>query len=369
MLNSQTIDSNNNTNIIIGDDYLYNKAIHQYFINENFFCAYAEEQLDLDKIINDYKGSITACKKRYEDGCLSYKHISITLQENAFFIYEGGYGSSWYIATNNIDLTEELFHKVLSRYKPNVEDDKPYFSIIKHDNYFRTVKAYTDYNIANNQHFNTIYGADANQWTEEWFQTVSSNKKGLTILEGIPGTGKTTFIRHLINTYNKNFRFYYLPTNQFPLLNTPEAVDFWLSLDMQHATLDNETSMGVSSKSKPKVVILEDAENILMERASDNQQAVSNLLNISDGLMGDVLKIHFICTINCEPGKLDPALLRKGRLSKHREFKPLSLEAANLVASSNGITLDTTQESYTVAELFNKGCDSLTSNNMKVGFM
>jgi hypothetical protein len=75
---------------------------------------------------------------------------------------------------------------------------------------------------------------------------------------------------------------------------------------------------------RKKVVILEDAESLLMQRAPDNQAHVSALLNMSDGLLGDVLKLHLICAVNCSLGKIDGALLSLGRLLRYREFKRLS---------------------------------------------
>ena len=46
------------------------------------------------------------------------------------------------------------------------------------------------------------------------------------------------------------------------------------------------------------VLIIEDAENIIMDRKINNNSSVSNLLNISDGLLSDCLNVQIICTFN-----------------------------------------------------------------------
>jgi hypothetical protein len=62
------------------------------------------------------------------------------------------------------------------------------------------------------------------------------------------------------------------------------------------------------------VVIVEDAENIIMDRRTSGSSAVSNLLNISDGLLADFLNVQLICTFNSSVIMVDSALMRKGRL-------------------------------------------------------
>jgi len=71
-----------------------------------------------------------------------------------------------------------------------------------------------------------------------------------------------------------------------------------------------------------------------MERASDNQQLLSNLLNITDGFLGDLLKLHVICRINAPIENVHPAILRSGRLTAWREFARLSDEGATILANA-----------------------------------
>ena len=101
------------------------------------------------------------------------------------------------------------------------------------------------------------------------------------------------------------------------------------------------------------VVIIEDAENIIMDRRSSNSSSVSNLLNISDGLLADFLNVQLICTFNSPLTMIDSALLRKGRLIARYEFGKLSIAKAQRL--SNHLKLDTTiTRPMTLAEVTNQ---------------
>ena len=88
-----------------------------------------------------------------------------------------------------------------------------------------------------------------------------------------------------------------------------------------------------------------------MARGSDNRDYVSALLNLSDGMLGDFLSLHIICTINCRVLDIDQALLRPGRLICHRKFERLKAEQADRLAAHLGRSLPL-KEDYSLAEVF-----------------
>ncbi|CAF4371039.1 unnamed protein product, partial [Adineta steineri] len=68
-------------------------------------------------------------------------------------------------------------------------------------------------------------------------------------------------------------------------------------------------------------------------------QAVSNLLNLSDGLLSDGIHIQILATFNCPLESLDVALLRPGRLVVQYCFPAtLSIENARNLAESIGVS-------------------------------
>ena len=73
-----------------------------------------------------------------------------------------------------------------------------------------------------------------------------------------------------------------------------------------------------------------------MTRGSDNREQVSAILNLSDGMLADFLRLQIICTINCSAADIDPALLRPGRLLCHRVFGRLDYAQAARLAESLG---------------------------------
>jgi hypothetical protein len=142
------------------------------------------------------------------------------------------------------------------------------------------------------------------------------NSNGVVLFHGNPGTGKTSYIRHLISNVNR--RFIYIPNNLFSHLMDPEFISF------------------ISSHPE-SIIILEDCEELLRSRIQQtNDTGLSNLLNLGDGLLGDALKLKIICTFNCELGKIDEAMLRKGRLAFRYSFEPLVLEKTNRLLGQLG---------------------------------
>lgn len=158
------------------------------------------------------------------------------------------------------------------------------------------------------------------------------NDKGIILLHGLPGTGKTTYLRHLIGGLKKKVLFV-SPSVAGNLMN-PEFIDL---------LIDNPNA----------VLVIEDAENIMMDRKYNSDSSVSNLLNLSDGLLSDCLSVQIICTFNSSLSMIDAALMRKGRLIARYEFGKLEKAKAQQLSQQLGFKTVVGQ-AMTIAEIANQ---------------
>ncbi|CAN5271445.1 hypothetical protein BH09BAC1_BH09BAC1_23260 [soil metagenome] len=172
------------------------------------------------------------------------------------------------------------------------------------------------------------------------------DEKGILLLHGKPGTGKTTYIRYLCSQVNKKKLF--IPVELGKKIASPE----FLSL------LDGYEN---------SVLIIEDAESILKKRSNSEGSAVANLLNLSDGLISDCYNIQVICTFNTNLGDIDDALLRKGRLIAQYEFKELELDKTNALIKTLGHGFEA-MEPMTLADIYHLKDKNYHSPHKKIGF-
>jgi SpoVK/Ycf46/Vps4 family AAA+-type ATPase len=185
------------------------------------------------------------------------------------------------------------------------------------------------------------YGSDSIQWVNDFSRQTQTKSGGITILDGPAGTGKSTLIAQLMRRLYQTHVFYVLSVAQHEALSCPGMVEFW---QQQNGRRPNEV----------KVIIMEDAEKILLQRRSDNNEAVSALLNIADGLIGQMLRVHVICTLNQGMEYLDPAILRPGRLRSYRYVGLLSRDEAQKLAAKHKLPFaaDEDRDQFTLAEVF-----------------
>jgi hypothetical protein len=86
-----------------------------------------------------------------------------------------------------------------------------------------------------------------------------------------------------------------------------------------------------------RLVILEDAgELITADARVVTGQALSRLLNVADGLLGQGTRTLLLITTNEPVGRLHPAARRPGRCLADIEFTPLSAAEANVWLEAHG---------------------------------
>ena len=178
---------------------------------------------------------------------------------------------------------------------------------------------------------------------------LEDNKSGLIILHGKQGTGKTTYIRHLINLGKK--RMIYMSGDLVDKLSDPSFITF-------------------IRQQKNSIFIVEDCEELLSSRNGGNRMnaGLVNILNISDGLLSDELCIKFICTFNAPLKDIDEALLRKGRLAARYEFKDLTTDKINQLIKEESLDIPEQTHPMTLAEIYNYEGMDFSQGRKRVGF-
>jgi len=198
------------------------------------------------------------------------------------------------------------------------------------------------------------YGKNFESVSEKMIKSLNENSSGLYMLHGRPGTGKTTYIRYLASVLKKDVIFF--PTS---------FVD----------EITNPSILSLLKKKQDCVMILEDAEKALTKRSiSDQPSLVSTLLNMTDGILGDILKLNVIVTYNCDRQDIDEALLRKGRLKAEYSFQGLKQDEAKKLIKKLDIDIKP-EDNMTLADIYYAKSDEELIGNIKtlekpkIGFM
>jgi len=222
-------------------------------------------------------------------------------------------------------------------------------------------------------------------------EKLSEDRGGIMIFHGEPGTGKSTYIKYLmesmtgadfvildpntIQNFSEDFKNYLIQNSLSKKYyrEEPEEEDSYDEIsghDCEYAEGLQCSEAGCRSSFSGKIYVLEDAEKLLLKRnETTNPVNLSNILNITDGIVGDLVKTKFICTFNCDLSEIDSALLRKGRLMQKYEFKPLTGETLETLAKELGLPEDH-PKSMTLSEIY--GYPETTgmeeSGKHKIGF-
>lgn len=160
----------------------------------------------------------------------------------------------------------------------------------------------------------------------------------LTVLQGAPGTGKTRYLRALMQELGNGVCPVVLPVS--------------LAADLSNPRMLGVLTGNCDFEKKKVLLIIEDGDS-LIEKRERASSVISDFLNVVDGLIGEVIDLHIVVTTNLQKKDFDPAITRPGRLHSVLYFEALEFsQAADVYKRETGEELKKTQDTYTLAEIY-----------------
>ncbi|MGR6321734.1 DUF5925 domain-containing protein [Micromonospora soli] len=162
----------------------------------------------------------------------------------------------------------------------------------------------------------------------------------LVLLHGAPGTGKTTALRALARQWRD--------WCQVDAVLDPDVLFADAAYLSEIAVGDDDEEGGAGRRWR--LLILEDCDELIRGEAKQAAgQALSRLLNLTDGLLGQGREVLVAITTNEDLARLHPAVTRPGRCLARIEVGPLSYgEATDWLGTSAGVPA----QGATLAELY-----------------
>jgi len=181
------------------------------------------------------------------------------------------------------------------------------------------------------------YSAGAQGQLHQLMTATEGGPGGLILWHGEPGTGKSHALRALAREWQ--------PWCDAHVITDADVFLGGNSSYLMDALLRDRDE-------RWRLIVLEDAGELLTADARALAgQGLSQLLNLTDGLLGAGMRTSVIVTTNEPLGRLHPAVVRPGRAWAEVEFGALALEEANAWLVARGRE-ERVERTATIADLF-----------------
>jgi len=311
---------------------------------------------DVDTLAQTYADRVYRARRKAAPDQFHWYHVLLQFGEDVF-LFALGDGREWAeIFAPTETQAVALHNEITAKLRASRPSAAPSFYMLRYEDEFVAERVEQVLDDPGDEFLQLCYGADIDLWLNQFTERTGARPGGLTILEGPPGTGKTSLVSIMMRRLVKTHVFYVLQAAQDNTLSAPELVPFWKKQNRRHPD-------------RIKVLVIEDAERLLWPRSGDNREAVSSVLNIADGLVGRMLRLHIMCSVNARLDDLDPAITRPGRLMNQRTFRRLPRQTARRLADLRDLPFrpDDDRHEYALAEVLNPGTAS-PAGKPRIGF-
>ena len=291
--------------IVIHNTYsskLFNKVMSGYILDKNVFTEVIPDSEEV--IIND-KMLVKLDEKCYLSYVVADRNMDNSFIDSITFYYEGSYEGI-------TDIVDELNDCILDY----CEDDSNKLNTIGLSVNGLEIEPI---NLKEeNDNTDLFYNALTFKRVDKAIKGIKKADKGLTILYGDRGTGKTSVINYIASKLDRIVIF--IPSSMIEhTINNPEFRKF------------------IKKYEKP-ILVLDDCELFLGgDVYSKSSMFANNLLQMVDGFLSDTMNVNIVAILNIEDeDEIDPSLLECNNLIEVVEFLPLSEEESNDLAKSLG---------------------------------
>jgi hypothetical protein len=188
---------------------------------------------------------------------------------------------------------------------------------------------------------NEMYPFLEGQNLGEYYDNFMKSNASILLLIGPPGTGKTTFIRGLLQH-----------TNSSAIVTYDASI------------LEKDYVFANFIEGDKSVMVMEDADMFLKSRQEGNTM-MHKFLNVGDGLVTTRNKKMVFSTNLPSIKDIDSALVRPGRCYDILHFSELNQEQAEKLAVKAGVSIDGERTKWSIADVFFNQNTNVKPNKIK----